>query len=74
MMALGSGFAVICLGSITDNTEKEACYRIIDKQYHKQIIDISFNQMNHFAGNMLEVKNTDSDTLIVMSQSAYDVA
>jgi hypothetical protein len=72
LMALGSGFAVICLGSITNNTEKE---RVIESliSTHKQIIDISFNQMNHFAGNMLEVKNTDGDTLIVMSQSAYDV-
>jgi hypothetical protein len=27
--------------------------------------------MNHFAGNMLEVKNTDGETLVVMSQAAY---
>ncbi len=28
--------------------------------------------MNHFAGNMLEVKNNDGDTLVVMSQAAYN--
>jgi hypothetical protein len=27
--------------------------------------------MNQFAGNMLEVKNADGETLIVMSQTAY---
>ncbi|MFD2146385.1 citrulline utilization hydrolase CtlX [Mucilaginibacter antarcticus] len=72
LMALGSSFAVICLDSICDNAEKE---RIVESlvNTHKQIIDISFNQITHFAGNMLEVKNTDGETLIVMSQSAYDV-
>jgi hypothetical protein len=72
LMAVGTGFAVICLDSISNIAEKE---RVIESlvNTHKQIIDISFNQMNHFAGNMLEVKNTNGDTLIVMSQSAYDV-
>ncbi len=72
LMCVGSGFAVICLDSISNISEKE---RVIESlaNTHKQIIDISFNQMNHFAGNMLEVKNTHGDTLIVLSQSAYDV-
>ena len=29
-------------------------------------------QINHFAGNMLEVQNTRGDKLIVMSQQAHD--
>ena len=37
----------------------------------KEIINITFDQMNHFAGNLLEVKSQSSGTLIVMSQSAY---
>jgi hypothetical protein len=37
----------------------------------KEIINISFDQMNHFAGNMLEIKSVGGDALIVMSQSAY---
>jgi hypothetical protein len=72
LMALGSRFAIICLDSIPNTTEKEQVIESLVST-HKQIIDISFNQMNHFAGNMLEVKNTDGDTLIVMSQSAYDI-
>lgn len=72
LMCVGSRFAVICLDSISNPIEKE---RLIESLINtgKQIIDISFNQMNHFAGNMLEVKNTFGDTLIVLSQSAYDV-
>jgi hypothetical protein len=70
MMAVGSKFAVICLDSIANANEKELIIQSL-KDTKKQIIAISFDQMNHFAGNMLEVKNTDGDTFIVMSQSAF---
>ncbi|MGF7080711.1 citrulline utilization hydrolase CtlX [Mucilaginibacter sp. UYCu711] len=71
MMALGSSFVVICLDSIANDAEKELVTNYL-KDTGKQIVDISFHQMNHFAGNMLEVKNSKGDTLIVMSQSAYN--
>jgi hypothetical protein len=70
MMAMGSDFAVICLGSIINNTEKQFVIKSIQNS-GKEIIDITYDQMNHFAGNMLEVKNAVGETLIVMSQSAY---
>jgi hypothetical protein len=70
LMCVGTGFAVICLDSIPDIVEKEEVIKSL-KATGKQVIDISFDQMNHFAGNMLEVKNTKGDTLIVMSQRAY---
>jgi hypothetical protein len=70
LMAIGSKFAVICLESITDAQEKETVIASL-KATGKEIIDISFDQMNHFAGNMLEVKNKDGDTLVVMSQAAF---
>ncbi|MDB5004045.1 MAG: hypothetical protein JWQ34_2270 [Mucilaginibacter sp.] len=70
MMALGSNFAVICLDSITNIIEKELVIKSL-KDTNKQIIDISFTQMNQFAGNMLEAKNNAGDTLIAMSQSAF---
>jgi hypothetical protein len=61
---------VICLNSITNTQEKEAVIASL-KETRKEIIDITFEQMNSFAGNMLEVKNTAGETLIVMSQTAY---
>lgn len=70
LMALGSRFAVICLDSITNTQEKEAVIASL-KETRKEIIEITFEQMNSFAGNMLEVKNTAGETLIVMSQTAY---
>ena len=70
LMCIGSGFAVICLESIKDEHEKNAVLTML-KLTHKEIITISFAQMNRFAGNMLEVKNKDGESLIVMSQNAY---
>jgi hypothetical protein len=71
LMCLGSQFAVICLDCISNPHE-----RIIVRESlivtEKKIIEISFEQMNQFAGNMLEVKNKAGETLIVMSQSAYN--
>lgn len=72
MMCIGTNFAVACLDSINDAIEKEDFIHSL-KSTGKQIIDISFDQMNHFAGNMLEIRNNAGDTLIVMSRSAFDI-
>jgi hypothetical protein len=71
LMCIGSKFAVICLDCIPNPHEKIMVKELLAST-HKEIVDISFDQMNHFAGNMLEVKNKAGETLIVMSQSAYD--
>ncbi|MBD1391881.1 citrulline utilization hydrolase CtlX [Mucilaginibacter glaciei] len=71
LMAIGSQFAVICLDSITDAQEKEAVTASLQST-GKEIIAITFEQMNRFAGNMLEVKNNAGEKLIVMSQTAFN--
>jgi hypothetical protein len=71
MMCVGSHFAVVCLDSITNTNEKQV---VIDSLQHtnKTIISITLEQMNHFAGNMLEVQSNDGESLLVMSQSAHN--
>jgi hypothetical protein len=71
LMAIGSKFAVICLDSITNKQKKEAVNKSLNST-GKEIIDITFDQMNHFAGNMLEVKNNEGKPLVVMSQAAFN--
>ncbi len=71
LMCVGSNFVVICLESIQDANEKSGIIETIAAS-QKQLIDITFDQMNHFAGNMLEVQNLQSEKLIVMSKSAWD--
>ncbi|WP_017259242.1 citrulline utilization hydrolase CtlX [Pedobacter arcticus] len=69
MMCVAEKFVVICLESISDPLEKEKLVNSF-KKTEKEIIEISFEQMNSFAGNMLEVKNTLNQTFLVMSESA----
>jgi len=71
LMCVGSGFAVVCFDCIPNPYEKLVVAESLAST-QKEIIGISFEQMNHFAGNMLEVKSNAGDTLIVMSQSAFD--
>jgi len=71
LMCLGSKFAVICLDSVPNPHERVVVVESL-RSTQKEIIDISFAQMNRFAGNMLEVKNKDGEHLIVMSQSAFN--
>lgn len=71
MMALGETFAVICLDSITDKKEKSFVTETLEAT-GKEIIEISLEQMNAFAGNMLQVKNAREKTFLVMSATAYN--
>ncbi len=70
LMCIGSKFAVICLDSIADEKEKAEVIASL-KATNKEIVAISFAQMNQFAGNMLELKNKAGESLLVMSQNAY---
>jgi len=70
MMCVADEYAVICLDSIKDETERKAVSNSL-VQTGKQIIEISFGQMNHFAGNMLQVHNREGKKFLVMSSQAY---
>ena len=71
MMCVADQYVVICLESIKDNEEKARVRNSI-LQSGKQIIDISYDQMNRFAGNMLQVHNKEGKIFLVMSSQAYD--
>lgn len=70
MMCIGDRFAVICLDSIPDQEEKLAVTMSLTSS-GKEIIEITLDQMNHFAGNMLQVANQSGESLLVMSEQAY---
>ncbi|MEL6943936.1 MAG: arginine deiminase-related protein, partial [Bacteroidota bacterium] len=70
MMALGENFVVICMESVKDGKEWANLHKKF-KETGKAVIEISVDQMAAFAGNMLQVKNTDGDTFLVMSEQAY---
>ncbi len=71
MMAIADDYAVVCLDSIDDKKEKKAIAKSL-KQDGKEIIPISEDQVNRFAGNMLQVSSTDGQKYLVMSDSAFN--
>lgn len=71
MMCIAKKYAVICLDSIINKNEREFVTQSLLKTGHK-IIDISFSQLKNFAGNMLELKTKDDESILVMSESAYN--
>lgn len=70
IMAMAETFAVICLEAIPNGKEKE---RLLDMLHRasKTIIDITFDQVACFAGNMLQVKNADDVRYTIMSEAAF---
>jgi hypothetical protein len=70
MMCVADRYSVICLDSIIDNNERQHVTDTI-KASDKKIIEISLEQMNRFAGNMLQVHNNKKEKLLVMSSQAY---
>lgn len=69
MMSIGTSHAVICSESIRDTAERVNVISSIEKR-GKKIIDISFSQMENFAGNMLEISSTQGKAILVMSAAA----
>ena len=70
MMCIGDTFAVICADCIDDKKERKMVLDSL-KGDEKEIILITEDQVNSFAGNMLEVKGADDRRYLVMSSSAH---
>jgi hypothetical protein len=71
MMALGKDFAVICMDAIPNADERKKVEESL-RQTDKDIIEITPEQMNAFAGNMLQVAAKDGQSYLVMSEQAKD--
>ena len=70
MMCIADQYAVVCLDTIHNTKEREILISSLEKT-NKEIIEISEKQCNRFAGNMLQVSNTNNEKFLVMSSSAY---
>ena len=70
MMCLGETYAVVCADSIDDKKERKMVLDSL-RGDEKEVILITEDQVNNFAGNMLEVKGADDRRYLVMSASAH---
>ena len=70
MMCVADRYAVVCLDALPYEPERTHLAATI-RSTGKTIIPITLSQMNHFAGNMLQVHNQQGEKLLVMSSQAY---
>lgn len=70
VMCLASKYAVICAESIKPDQRFDVI-RTLEETGH-EVVEITMDQMYAFAGNMLEVLDSAGQSILVMSQTAYD--
>ena len=71
MMCVATDYVIVCLDSIDDKNQRKNISSFI-KDSGKKLIEISENQVESFAGNMLELVNDKGESVLVMSKSAKD--
>ena len=70
MMSVGTRLAVACLASVTQPAERLVLRSRLEDS-GKKVIALSWEQLESFAGNMLEVHNAAGEPLLVMSRTAW---
>lgn len=71
MMCLGDTFAVICADTIDDKQERKIVLNHL-KESGKEVVLITEEQVNNFAGNMLQVLGANDTKYLIMSTQAYN--
>jgi hypothetical protein len=71
VMSLGESFAVVCAEAISDvSLRNQLLVRL--NQERDLVIEITMEQMDAFAGNILELAGNDGHRLVAMSSTAWD--
>lgn len=71
LMNIGEALAVICDAAITRDDQREAVLQRL-RESGRDIILLSHDQLEAFAGNMLELRSGDGKRVVAMSQQAFD--
>jgi len=71
LMNVGQELAVICDAAITRDDQRAAVLERLASTGH-QVIRLDFDQLEAFAGNMLELRAADGMPVVAMSQRAWD--
>ncbi len=71
MMSVGTSLAVACLDSVSASGERSALETQL-RATGKDILALNWDQLESFAGNMLEVHNRAGEPVLVMSRTAWN--
>ncbi|ANH81917.1 amidinotransferase [Niabella ginsenosidivorans] len=70
MMCIAEDYAIVAGDAITNIPERKGVFSTL-KETGKEIVSISIDQMEQFAGNALQVRNSEGQRFLIMSDSAY---
>jgi hypothetical protein len=70
MMSIGNNFVLICLESIKNREQREQVMNTFSVP-QLEIIELTLEQMNHFACNSLQLINKKQEPVLVMSTQGY---
>ena len=71
LMNVGEAVAVICDAAIARDEQRAAVLARLRDTGH-DIVHLSYDQLDAFAGNMLELRNTSGDRVLAMSTQAWE--
>jgi hypothetical protein len=69
LMNVGEELAVICDEAIPRDDQREAVIQSLEASGH-EVLNLSFDQMHAFAGNMLELRSSSGQRVVAMSEQA----
>ncbi|PTX22519.1 hypothetical protein C8N40_101344 [Pontibacter mucosus] len=70
MLCIGDTFAVTSM-DVVNATDREKLRRQLEST-GKELIELTASQIhNHYAGNMLQLRNRQNESILVMSEAAY---
>jgi len=71
LMNIGEEIAVVCEKAIPKDEQRAAVVQRLRETGH-EVISLSFDQLDAFAGNMLEMRSKDGARIVALSERAYD--
>lgn len=69
MLSIGEKLAIICSESITDKKRRDSVVNRL-KNSKKEVVEISYEQMKSFCANVIEVRNSENESCLIMSETA----
>lgn len=70
IMTLGAGFAIVCMDCIPDAEERNKVRTKLEAS-GIEVVEITFEQVVQYAGNMLQLLNAQGNPVLAMSSSAF---
>ncbi len=71
MMCVGEKYIIIGENTIAEEDRERVMVSV--RKANKAVIELTNKQVyEHFAGNMLQLRNNDNETVLVMSEAAYN--